>query len=111
MITPEKLIATSYGNIVRNKLLDFFNNAFGDTQALVLGAITYSPDIKQDEMVQHLHHCTEVRVNSFVQAGPDISMVLELRGHGGYPGGETDKSLCTVNFRIKSTALTILLNN
>lgn len=110
MITADKLIKTSYGNKLRSVLLDFFNNAYGETQAIILGSITYTPDIKQDQMVEHLHRCTRVDVESFVQTGDEISMVLELRGHGGYPDGDYDKSLCTVNFRIKETALTILLN-
>lgn len=110
MITADKLIRTSYGDKLRAKLLDFFNNAYGETQALVLGSITYSPDVKMDQMVEHLHMCTLVKIDSFVQTGEDISMVLTLMGHDGYPGGENSRELCTLNFRIKETALTILIN-
>jgi len=111
MITVDKLIATQYGKALKEALLDLFNNSYGETQALVLGSITYSQDLKMDDMVQNLHQCTKVNISSFVQTGDEISMILELRGDDNYPGGEHSRVLCTLNFRITLAGLILLLSN
>lgn len=116
MLTVKKLIDNdSLNNLIQDTLLDFFNNAYGNRESLLVESLSPHKTLESsDDMSDNLRRCTCVVIDSIdrdeaVSIFRSLKITLNLKGHAGYPGGEADEDLGAYDLLIEESALLMLM--